>query len=461
MNKKTTLIFISLSALILGALLAFLIPVDPAGNKTYLEPFSLESFEAEEVGYGINFVPDILSNSMYYDAESIHNILESQKNRAVKGTVKHNLISQSLWTAINNMGSYSRYYQYKDRICLEVDGVKYGAYVNEGDSPIGGGVGYKEIVTSGDYTVTDLAELLDALEKAKSGEVIFIKGDAVIDITSEVSSVSRLVVKKGVTLASDRGYVDENGDVSYGALLKSVATSGRAIDAEEGARITGLTLMGGDPNQHIAHHYRANYGTNPRGSAYYYSLGYVSTYGILAVGNDVRIDNCEITGFGYAGIIPYNSVKGLLVQYCYIHHNQANGLGYGVCHETDSESIVEYCLFNFNRHSIAANGEPKTGYIARYNVEMGDSLSHNFDIHGGSDRGDGTNIAGTYCEMYNNTFLSDAYPYWLRGVPEEYQKFYNNNVLNRYETYSERRLKGEKVEIYDNIFGISGKIVRK
>ncbi|MBE6551468.1 MAG: hypothetical protein E7665_04960 [Ruminococcaceae bacterium] len=456
MDKKLTAIIISLSSLILGALISFLLPFGMEGKKIFLESLYIESFEAEEVEYGIRFVPDILSNALYYDAESIHSILESQKNRAVKSSVKHEVIANSIWNAINNMGSYSRYYQYKEKICLEVNGTKYGAYVNDGDSPIGGGVGYKDIITSGDYIVSNIDELLDALEKAKSGEVVFIKGDASIDITS-----NHLIVKQGVTLASDRGHVGDNGNVSYGAVLRTVSASGRAIDVQEGGRITGLTLMGGDPNQHIAHHYRANYGSNPRGKAYYYTLGYVSTYGILAVGNDVRIDNCEITGFGYAGIIPYNSVKNLLVQYCYIHHNQAQGLGYGVCHETDSESIVEYCLFNFNRHSIAANGAPKTGYIARFNVEMGDSLSTNFDIHGGVDRGDGTNIAGTYCEIYNNTFLSDAHPYWLRGVPEEYQVFYHNNVLNRYESFNSNRLTGENVEIYDNIFGISGVIVRE
>jgi len=151
MDKKLTAIIISLSSLILGALISFLLPFGMEGKKIFLESLYIESFEAEEVEYGIRFVPDILSNALYYDAESIHSILESQKNRAVKSSVKHEVIANSIWNAINNMGSYSRYYQYKEKICLEVNGTKYGAYVNDGDSPIGGGVGYKDIITSGDY----------------------------------------------------------------------------------------------------------------------------------------------------------------------------------------------------------------------------------------------------------------------------------------------------------------------
>ena len=84
---------------------------------------------------------------------------------------------------------------------------------------------------------------------------------------------------------------------------------------------------------------------------------------------------------------------------------------------------------------------------------MGDSLEHCFDIHGGADRGDGTDIAGTYCEMYNNTFLTDEYPYWLRGVPEDYQIFYHNVCIKNYDFYSKTYLINKRATLYDNIFG--------
>ena len=51
----------------------------------------------------------------------------------------------------------------------------YGAQANPTGSPIGGGDGYKNIVTSGDFTVNNKDELLNALSMAKDGQVIFIQ----------------------------------------------------------------------------------------------------------------------------------------------------------------------------------------------------------------------------------------------------------------------------------------------
>jgi len=118
-------------------------------------------------------------------------------------------------------------------------------------------------------------------------------------------------------------------------------------------------------------------------------------------------------------------------------------------------------LFNYNRHSIAGSGPADSYYVARYNVEMGESLSHMFDMHGGKDRKDGTNIAGKYIEMYNNTFLAPTNPYTMRGVPTDYQKFYHNIVINPRTSYNFSQFKAENVEIYDNIFGIEKKTVVK
>ena len=40
-------------------------------------------------------------------------------------------------------------------------------------------------------------------------------------------------------------------------------------------------------------------------------------------------------------------------------------------------------------------------------------------MHGGRDRKDGTDIAGTSIEIYNNTFRAPTTPVKIRGVPEE------------------------------------------
>jgi hypothetical protein len=52
-------------------------------------------------------------------------------------------------------------------------------------------------------------------------------------------------------------------------------------------------------------------------------------------------------------------------------------------------------------------------------VELGISLEHNFDMHGGRDRKDNTTIAGTTMEMYNNTFLGPQRAVVIRGVPQD------------------------------------------
>jgi hypothetical protein len=69
-----------------------------------------------------------------------------------------------------------------------------------------------------------------------------------------------------------------------------------------------------------------------------------------------------------------------------------------------ASSLIEYNIFELNRHSIAGTGQPGCGYIARNNVVLELSTDHCFDMHGGSARSDGTDIAGTTIEIYNNTF---------------------------------------------------------
>jgi len=408
----------------------------------------VEAYPAKSVDYGRDFVPAIISvdgfGRNYKVFEYINEFYEKAKANETDKAVN------ALDDAISEFCGSSEYYNQNGVFSQEIDGVVYGAYVSDGMDPIGGGVGYSEIFTTGDYVVDTLDELVTAITNAKSGEIIFVEGHANIDVTS----VKSLTLGKGVTLASNRGYLDENGNYSTGAILWSIASqSSPIVIANEGSRVSGIVINGRNPYQHLEHHERCFSEAKYDIKTSYYSLPMKS--GIRA-GNNVRVDNCEIFGFGHAGIIiqnEKNDVTGVRIDHCYIHHNQTNGLGYGICHNHGAESVIEYCLFNYNRHSIAATGAPVTGYIARYNIEMGEALSHCFDIHGGSSRGDGTNIAGTYCEMYNNTFLnSKTYPYWLRGVPEDYQVFHHNICVRKRSSYDDTFLKNEKATLYDNIF---------
>ncbi|MHC4489225.1 MAG: hypothetical protein ACYSW7_08645 [Planctomycetota bacterium] len=161
------------------------------------------------------------------------------------------------------------------------------------------------------------------------------------------------------------------------------------------------------------------------------------------------MDNCEISGFSHAGVYLITA-EGHHIHHNHIHHCQYQGLGYGVCHNTAS-SLIEYNLFNWNRHSIAGTGRPGNSYVARHNVELGVSLSHCFDMHGGRDRKDGTNIAGTSIEIYNNTFRAQQTPVVIRGVPEDKCVVHHNWFPRHSEAKRAVRSSG-KTKVFSNVY---------
>ncbi len=299
----------------------------------------------------------------------------------------------------------------EERTWLELGGKVYGAKP-DARGPIGGGEGYAGVVTKGDFVVKDLDALLAALAKAKAGQVVFVPAEIEIDLTARVY-VEQLVleVPAGVTLAGDRGR-----DGSAGARLVSDAQKTPALirPGGPGVRITGLRIRGPNPKRHLAHHRRA-FGPGGKGRSYYYQ--FPTSDGIKTEHGGLEVDNCELSGFSHAAVYLVKG-DGHRIHHNFIHHCQYNGLGYGICHNTAS-SRIEFNRFDWNRHSIAGTGRPGCSYVARHNVELGTSLSHCFDMHGGRDRGDGTGIAGTTIEIHNNTFRAPQTPVVIRGVPEE------------------------------------------
>jgi hypothetical protein len=66
-------------------------------------------------------------------------------------------------------------------------------------------------------------------------------------------------------------------------------------------------------------------------------------------------------------------------------------------------------------------------------------------MHGGRDRKDRTNIAGTKILIHHNTFRAPKLPIHIRGVPEEVCRVYNN--------WFPRHANPQKaVRAYDNTF---------
>jgi len=324
----------------------------------------------------------------------------------------------------------------------------YGAKADE-NGPIGGGKGYSKVITSGDYTVDSLESLIDALAKAKSGQVVFIPGDKIIDMTTFIY-IDKIILKiaEGVTLASDRGY---NG--SEGALITSdsLDTPGMILINGANVRISGIRLQGPNPKRYLDHHKRA-FGPGGPGHPYYYK--FPTSNGINCKFPDLEVDNCIITAFSRAGI-SLQAGTGHHIHHNLIHRCQYNGLGYGVSHDKAS-STIEFNQFNENKHSLAGTGSPGCGYIARNNVELGISLEHNFDMHGGRDRKDNTNIAGTTMEIHNNTFLGPLRAVVIRGVPQDKCDVHHNWMPTHKNATSAVRAE-EKTNTTNNLFA-DGKV---
>ncbi|MFO1031316.1 MAG: right-handed parallel beta-helix repeat-containing protein [Planctomycetota bacterium] len=321
---------------------------------------------------------------------------------------------------------------------------RFGASADE-LGPIGGGPGYQRIGRDGVHTARNLEQLLAALAAAKAGETVHLPGDVEIDCTGPVH-IDRLVleVPAGVTLASDRG---ANG--SPGALLRSdtLATQPLLRTLGPGVRITGLRLQGPDRERRLEHWQRAYRGG--RGKPYYYQLPVAD--GVLSTHGNLEVDNCELSGWSHAAVLLQDGT-GHRIHHCHVHHCQRQGLGYGVCLDV-AEARIDHNLFDWNRHSIAATGRPGTGYEAHDNVELGVSLSHCFDMHGGRDRKDGTDIAGSWFRIHHNTFLGDARAIAIRGVPERESRIEGNWFQRQADAEHAVRGGGEPTQIGANAYG--------
>jgi hypothetical protein len=339
-----------------------------------------------------------------------------------------------------------------DKTWITVNNKTYGAKPDI-NGPLGGGRKYKDIITTGDIVVEDLESLIEGMKNAKPGQVVFIPGNTMIDFTTFIYIDNFVLeIPEGVTLAGDRGH---NG--SEGALLKSdvLDTKGMLRAAGPDVRISGLRIQGPDPNRRLDHHARS---FNPGGMGRDYYYKFPISNGISCQHPGLEVDNCIITGFSHSGIFLKEG-ENHHIHHNYIHKCQYNGLGYGVCHDVAS-SVIEFNLFNSNRHSIAGTGRSGCSYIARNNVEIGISLSHCFDMHGGRDRKDGTSVAGTNIEIYNNTFYAPQYAVNIRGEPESQCLIYQNWFVNHMEKDDavfpcpkNSPDQCEKIEIRDNVYG--------
>jgi hypothetical protein len=297
---------------------------------------------------------------------------------------------------------------------------------NPTGNPIGGGAGYSNIISQTDarvkYIVSTSDQFLAALKNAKSGEVIFIPGDANIDLTG----IYGTKIPGGVTIASNRG----SGGSLGGRIFRLRLPSDPALNIDrsststlyisgDNTRITGLRLEGPDPTTTQSDEDHIQYGI------------------VLTNYKGLEVDNCEISGWSGAGILQDTWHSGITdgglgtaeigstilnVHHNYIHHCQTDGLGYAVAVYRNGAALVKGNIFDYTRHAVASDGWPGSGYEASYNIDLGHSTDHVFDVHG-YDTGSKI-IAGSLVKIHHNTIYAPVPGYipWsvaIRGVPEQ------------------------------------------
>ena len=346
--------------------------------------------------------------------------------------------------------------------CLEREGAIYGAKPDD-NGPLGGGEGCRLTVDDGQFRVNTINGLLEALHQAEPGDTVFLEAGAALDFTERVF-IAELVLKipAGVTLAGDRG---RNG--SAGALLYSDAFKTQPLIEMTGpkARITGLRLRGPDPKRRLEFHYRVFQDPDRDKSEddheVYYRLP--NSDGILVSAPSVEVDNCEISGWSHSGV-HLRDGKGHHIHHNFIHHCQRMGLGYGIC-LNQAEALIEFNLFQDNKHHIAGSGMPGSGYEARHNLVLPYTEAHPhpvsakpygqdhlFDMHGGRDRADGTDIAGSWLRICNNTFIPGYVAVNIRGTPEQGTQIHHNWFAGHAD--AERAIVSEgNTEVRDNLYG--------
>ena len=275
----------------------------------------------------------------------------------------------------------------------------YGADANPTGNPIGGGNGYKSTVSrsDADFIVDTTAKLVSALSSAQSGDVIWVEGNANIDMSGRTTTI-----RSGVTLASDRGQGGSDG----GRIYQTSSGTRLFTIGGQNVKITGLRLEGPQKS------------TSASGST---NVGIYTSY------RNLEVENCEIFGWGnaaigIAGTGGSDMKTGAYIHHNYIHHNQVAGLGYGVCLSSGGVALIEANYFDYCRHGITGAGNAGDGYEARYNICGPNWIStspHNFDMHGvvtGS-----TTIAGDTIKIHHNTFLGTTSQMptciAIRGVP--------------------------------------------
>ncbi|MCP4807295.1 MAG: right-handed parallel beta-helix repeat-containing protein [Proteobacteria bacterium] len=290
----------------------------------------------------------------------------------------------------------------------------------------GGGAGYPDFIDP-DWPIVTRVETLSELEAAiasvASGDVIWVEGHADIDLSDTTQCIPG-----GVTLASDRGVDGAAGAILRGTLPEKVPVLSPCGDD---VRITGLRIWGADRDECPDAYPDACTEEDRTGGANCRDCT-PSSIGVQVKGFDgLEIDNNELAGWSYAATWYSDSLDGR-VHHNHIHHNQRQGLGYGVVLTRGGDELVTVDVrsnrFDRNRHVIAGSGEPGQDYEAHENLVLESAIGHVFDMHGEDENTEnGSEYAGGHIDIHDNTVLvDDQYAMVIRGRPEHGAWLYDN-----------------------------------
>jgi hypothetical protein len=155
------------------------------------------------------------------------------------------------------------------------------------------------------------------------------------------------------------------------------------------------------------------------------------TRGIEVSAKKTVIRDCVLEGFSHAAIFVMEGGE-VIVERNEIHHNQRWGLGYGVALHQKSSAEIFMNRFDFNRHSIAGSGFSGQSYEAHQNWFGQNHNDTPLDMHGGKDRGDGTDVAGTSVYIHDNEILDSGCPIFIhRGIAEKGVIISNNIIYSK------------------------------
>jgi len=247
----------------------------------------------------------------------------------------------------------------------------------------------------------------------------------------DMTGQQRLIIPAGVTLAGTRGLKGSPGP----RLFTTLRTTCPLFQAGGyNVRVTGLRLEGPYAGAERIPEF-----------SQCLSLGY----------DGCQVDNCEIYNWNLVGV-GAGGGGTIRVHHNFIHHCQLSGYGYGVSTGQCNCYIIAN-KFDWCRHDIASSGSPGDSYEAAWNWVGENATSHRFDMHGGSDRGDGTNIAGDWIYIHHNTFLDGKRrAVVIRGVPSQGADIHHNRFAQP--TPADTVTSGGNTQVHHNLCGPDGRV---